>query len=142
MTTAAARGSAIAVVSSDGPEASAVSCCAAGLTARADRPDGPRRSAPTEGSTLVNLEDLEEGRCSTRRKLGRRTHCTADEHQHFHRPTLSTREIGELPAVRGPASPPGRTIRGDGTTGSAENRRPRREGAPRVRRIAPRRTTS
>lgn len=79
----------------------------------------------TERAALMILKDLEEGGFITRRKLGRRTHYTIDEHQHFRHPTLSAHEIGELLAVLGPASPPGHTVAGDGTTPPAENSLPK-----------------
>lgn len=83
----------------------------------------------TERATLMILKDLEEAGFITRRKQGRRTHYTIDEHQHFRHPTLSAHEIGELLAVLGPASPPGSTIAGDATTTPAENTPLAREGA-------------
>ncbi|MFI7484149.1 helix-turn-helix transcriptional regulator [Kocuria sp. M1R5S2] len=96
----------------------------------------------TERAALMILKDLEEGGFITRRKLGRRTHYTIDEHQHFRHPTLSAHEIGDLLAVLGPASPPDRTIAGDGTTPPSENSLPKQDGAPRVRRPATRGATS
>jgi DNA-binding MarR family transcriptional regulator len=84
----------------------------------------------TERATLMILKDLEDGGCITRRKTGRRTQYTVDEHQHFRHPTLSTHEVGELLAVLGRASDPELSMAGEDTTGPAERRAPGRGEEP------------
>ncbi|MFP3712158.1 winged helix-turn-helix domain-containing protein [Puerhibacterium sp. TATVAM-FAB25] len=51
------------------------------------------------GATLAILKDLEQAGYVHRRRVGRRTHYTADPHRHFRHPADAAHQIGELLAI-------------------------------------------
>jgi len=61
----------------------------------------------TVRATLTILKELEEAGYITRHRVGRRTHYTVDDHQHFRHPATAAHEIGELLAIFTHPSPGG-----------------------------------
>ncbi|MGX5358160.1 winged helix-turn-helix domain-containing protein [Kocuria sp. KH4] len=53
----------------------------------------------TARATLTILKELEAAGYITRHRVGRRTHYTVDDHQHFRHPANAAHEIGELLAI-------------------------------------------